>query len=189
MKRSTTWGAAVLLATIFAGTGSPRVAGAGEVISSAFTVQNLASTEASLQEGLSAAFSVQNLASTEAAFLEGISPAFTVQNGGGIVDVPPVLVHGPPAAWRIHPGLPNPFVAETILHYDVPRASDVKIRIFDVSGRLVRTVLSSTRVSAGYQAARWDGRDDAGRLSAAGIYFCRLEAPGFRGDQRLVLFR
>jgi flagellar hook assembly protein FlgD len=57
--------------------------------------------------------------------------------------------------------------------YDVPRAGDVSLRVFDVSGRSVRT-LAKGPVEAGSWSATWDGRDESGRRAAAGVYIARL---------------
>ena len=54
----------------------------------------------------------------------------------------------------------------------------VSLRVYDVSGRLVRTLVDGEK-GAGYHTAVWDGRDDAGTEVASGVYFCRMEAEAF----------
>jgi flagellar hook assembly protein FlgD len=58
-------------------------------------------------------------------------------------------------------------------------ADDVEVAVFDLSGRLVRT-LRQGRLEAGTQNIAWDGRDDDGRPAAGGIYFVRLRAGAAR---------
>jgi hypothetical protein len=84
--------------------------------------------------------------------------------------------------------VPNPFNPHTTIHYTVPRIGPVTIRIYDVAGRLVRTVLSEVR-RAGPHAVPWDGRDHAGGRVGSGVYFCRVESGGESVVHKLVLLR
>ena len=61
--------------------------------------------------------------------------------------------------------------------------------VYDVAGRLVRTLLDGAHREAGPHAAVWDGRDDGGRGAAAGVYFYRLRAEGFEEVKRMVMVR
>jgi spore coat protein A len=79
------------------------------------------------------------------------------------------------------PNRPNPFIEGTMLPFALPQAADVRFTAYDASGRLVRS-LALGRQSAGAHVVRWDGRDDAGRKVAAGMYLLRLEV----GDATLV---
>lgn len=68
---------------------------------------------------------------------------------------------------------PNPFHAATVISYKLPRAGTVRLAIHDLSGRLVRTLIREN-APAGKSQITWDGRDDAGRTVAAGVYACQL---------------
>jgi len=95
------------------------------------------------------------------------------------------------AAGRIAllPNEPNPFGAGTTLRFVVPPPGrSATVRVFDVTGRLVATLLDDEVVS-GPRAVAWDGTDAAGRPLASGVYFCRLEAGEERASRRLVLLR
>lgn len=70
---------------------------------------------------------------------------------------------------------PNPFNQATTIEYYLPDRSEVSITIFDLQGRLVRSLIKGF-ISAGYHTLDWNGRDEAGQLVASGIYFYRLEA-------------
>lgn len=83
---------------------------------------------------------------------------------------------------------PNPFTSSTSIQYAVPRTTQVTLRIYDASGRLVK-VLAEGAHSASSYAARWDGKDESGRQVQAGIYFCKLSAAGFESARRMVLLR
>jgi hypothetical protein len=91
-----------------------------------------------------------------------------------------------PAALALAPPAPNPFVARTVLHYALPRAAAVTLRIFDLQGRVVRTLADDATKPAGEYDATWDGRDAQGRAAGAGVYFARLTSDG-RTEMREVL--
>ena len=67
-------------------------------------------------------------------------------------------------------------------------AEPVTVEIFDVAGRRVRRVISGRR-DAGLHRERWNGRDDAGRDVASGVYFVRLRAAGVNRIGRVTLVR
>jgi hypothetical protein len=68
---------------------------------------------------------------------------------------------------------PNPFRQSTTIHYAVEHDAVVRMEIFDVAGRRLRTLVAE-RQGAGERTVEWDGRDDAGRSVAVGTYFCRI---------------
>ncbi len=84
---------------------------------------------------------------------------------------------------------PNPFQARTVLAYDLPRRGRVVLRIYDVSGRLVRSLVSGAWHEAGHHSVEWDGRDAAGAVTGPGLYFGRLEAGGESDVRRFVRIR
>ncbi len=72
---------------------------------------------------------------------------------------------------------PNPFNPGTSVHYRLDKPGDAGLTVFDVRGRRVRELVQGWR-SAGLYSADWDGRDDSGLETAAGVYVCRLESGG-----------
>jgi uncharacterized repeat protein (TIGR01451 family) len=93
-----------------------------------------------------------------------------------------------PTSYRLHGGRPSPFRARTMVHFDLPRSGSVSLRVYSVTGRLVRTLIDGPQ-PAGQAQALWDGRDSAGRLVAPGVYFTRLEAGEYRASRAVVLLR
>lgn len=81
---------------------------------------------------------------------------------------------------------PNPFHVRTVLAYDLPRQGAVTLRIYDVSGRLVRALVSGATQPTGRYSVEWDGRDGAGAAMGPGLYFGRLEAGSESDVRRLV---
>ena len=83
----------------------------------------------------------------------------------------------------------NPFRTETDVSFEIADAEGpASFTIYDVNGRLVRTLVSS-RLPAGRYDIRWDGRNEAGQRLASGVYFCRFEAGGVRETASVVLLK
>ncbi|MBZ0268959.1 right-handed parallel beta-helix repeat-containing protein [bacterium] len=94
----------------------------------------------------------------------------------------PFAAAGPVAARSY----PNPFRMQTTIEFELPDAAPVRLAVYDTAGRRVRTLVAGTVHAAGRVAVPWDGRDEAGRPVAAGVYFTRLIAGTATGTHRLV---
>jgi hypothetical protein len=90
---------------------------------------------------------------------------------------------GLPMAITLEQNFPNPFNPATVIKYDLPKDSHVRLRIFDVLGREVETLVDGLE-RAGYKSVNWNG---AGR--ASGVYFCKLEAGTFTAVRRMLLVK
>jgi uncharacterized repeat protein (TIGR01451 family) len=90
-----------------------------------------------------------------------------------------------PAAFDLSAPRPNPSGNTTQIRFDLPRAVDVNLSVFDVTGRRINTLIDDS-VSAGRFEATWDGRDQDGHAVAAGVYFLRLSAGEFGGVRKVV---
>ena len=93
-----------------------------------------------------------------------------------------------PHAFQLTGAVPNPFNPQTSIHYALPTTAPVTLRLYDVQGRLVRTLVEGIQPAGAHQV-RWDGRDDSGRASASGVYFARLTQGGSQQVKSLVLVR
>ena len=91
---------------------------------------------------------------------------------------------GVPLTAQLAQNYPNPFNSETVIEYELPQSGEIQLVIYDVTGQRVARLASGLR-EAGTYALRWDGRDDAGRRLASGVYLYRLEAPAMTGDRML----
>jgi len=83
---------------------------------------------------------------------------------------------------------PNPFNPVTYIEFVLDKSARAHVRIYDVSGKVLRTLVNET-LSAGKHRALWDGRDDSGRIMASGVYVCRLEAEGKSAVRKMVLLK
>ena len=81
---------------------------------------------------------------------------------------------------------PNPFNPRTTIAWDLPRRGQVRIAVYDLRGRLVRTLLDG-QAEAGSHRTVWDGQDRHGRAAAAGIYFVRLSGAAGDRTRKMVL--
>jgi hypothetical protein len=96
---------------------------------------------------------------------------------------------GVPKAFALRQNAPNPFNPSTTIYYDVPSGGgNVSLRVYDVSGRLVRTLVDGHETE-GSKSITWDGTGDRGQSIASGIYFYRMSAPGFNETKKMVLLR
>jgi len=94
----------------------------------------------------------------------------------------------PPAVVALYQNHPNPFNPSTTISFSLPTPSHVSLRIYDTSGRLVRSLLDAD-CDAGRREEIWDGRDDMGRELSSGVYFCRIEAGTIMETRKMVLLR
>ena len=83
---------------------------------------------------------------------------------------------------------PNPFNPSTTIRFGLVERAHVRLRIYDVAGRLVKTLVDGAR-SGGEHLERWNGTDSAGRTVASGVYLYRLEAGSFTETKKMVLLR
>lgn len=88
----------------------------------------------------------------------------------------------------LHSNTPNPFNPVTTIEFDLAARGNVQLRLYDVAGRLVRTLVDEVHLPARHRVM-WDGRDDHGRPVPTGIYFARLHAGDYEGSRKLVVLR
>jgi FlgD Ig-like domain len=89
---------------------------------------------------------------------------------------------------RLHQATPNPASSSIAFRYELGRSSRVAVRVYDMSGALVRTVVDAVQ-SPGQHAAAWDGRSDSGSDLASGVYLYRLVAEGYSETRKLTLLK
>lgn len=90
---------------------------------------------------------------------------------------------------RLDQNYPNPFTALTTIEYYLPAMSEnLSLRIYDTSGRLVRTLVDEP-LEAGYHSAAWNGKDESNRDAASGLYFYRIESTGYSESRQCIILR
>ncbi len=93
-----------------------------------------------------------------------------------------------PTTFDLSPNHPNPFNPTTSITYALPQAVEVKLVIFDLQGRHVRTLVDQ-RQPAGSYAITWDGRNEQGEVIASGVYLYQLRAGSFVQTRKMALVR
>lgn len=88
---------------------------------------------------------------------------------------------------------PNPFNPETWIPYQLSKSTEVTLQIYDISGRLVRTLDLGWKPTGSYMtqssAAYWDGRNNVGERVASGAYFYTLQTRDFAATRRMVILK
>ena len=95
---------------------------------------------------------------------------------------------GIPETYAVHQNYPNPFNPVTTLSYDLPEDGMVNITIYDMMGRVVKTLVNDQQ-SAGYRSTQWNATNDAGSPLSAGMYLYTIQAGDFRQTRKMVLLK
>lgn len=88
----------------------------------------------------------------------------------------------------LHQNVPNPFNPTTTIRFSVSEESHVQLAVYDVAGRLVRTLVDGIKPANEY-AIDWDGLDNDGLAVHSGVYFYRVEAAGYSDVRKMTLLK
>lgn len=94
-----------------------------------------------------------------------------------------------PDQFSLDQNYPNPFNPSTTIKFHVPSQSPVSIKIFDIVGREIRTLIGGTPYQAGNHQVLWDGKDNAGATVATGTYFYRMDADNFSVTRKMMVLK
>jgi len=94
----------------------------------------------------------------------------------------------PAGRFQLAQNNPNPFNPRTEIRFEIPRTQDVSLRIYDVRGQLVRTLVQGMQ-PAGVSAVVWSGEDDRGDQAASGLYFYRLVTDDGEQTRKMLLLK
>jgi hypothetical protein len=111
--------------------------------------------------------------------------AFTFGTG---VPTDPDAAPGLPLAVALHQNVPNPFNPSTVIPFDLPERTAVRLVIVDISGRVVRE-LESGVLEPGRHTATWNGRGTDGAPMSSGVYFARLVVGDWSSTRKLLLVK
>lgn len=93
-----------------------------------------------------------------------------------------------PDNYKLHQNYPNPFNPTTSIKFSVHKKSDIRLSIYDMLGREVRTFFVS-KAEPGTKTIEWDGKDNSGRIMSSGIYLCRMTADKFVESRKMILLK
>lgn len=107
--------------------------------------------------------------------------AAPADNGTTAVEPPGSVAMG----LQLYPNVPNPFGASTNIWFRIDRDQPVTVALYDLTGRLVRT-LARSLLTAGLHRVEWDGRDEASRSVRAGIYVVKVQTTGEQVWRKII---
>lgn len=148
--------------------GSP-VAGAGDVVSLTFRVLTEFEDNARFEIANGVVFDGSQLANP-------------------VVALGSLNVESTPTEFALLQNFPNPFNPETTIKYNVAEGTNVSLRIYNVVGQVVRTLVAEQQ-NAGRYTVRWNGTDDRGVSVSSGIYFYQISAGDFSDVKKLMLLK
>ena len=96
--------------------------------------------------------------------------------------------HVVPLKPLLYNNYPNPFNPSTTIEYSIPQTGRVKLRIFNMKGQKVKTLIDGD-IEKGRHRVVWNGRDERNRSVASGVYFIRLEAAGKSCTRKAMLLK
>ena len=94
-----------------------------------------------------------------------------------------------PYEYALHDNFPNPFNPETQVRFTLGAQENVKLVIYDIMGRQVRTLANGDSFNSGFHVLNWDGRDNVGEKVATGMYIYRIKAGDFIADKKMLLVK
>jgi hypothetical protein len=101
---------------------------------------------------------------------------------------PYISVADIPSEFKLEQNYPNPFNPTTTIPFQVPEACDASVKIYDIRGALVKTLMSS-HMEAGYYNLVWDGSNANGNRVASGVYLIKMMAGEYTETRKMVLVR
>jgi hypothetical protein len=124
--------------------------------------------------------------------IEASDEEFTIVSEGGefVLENTSLSIDGGvvPEVFALHQNYPNPFNPVTSLRYDLPEDGLVNITVYDMMGRIVKTLVNSSQ-TAGYKSIRWNATNDRNEPVSAGLYLYTIQAGEFRQTRKMVLLK
>jgi hypothetical protein len=127
------------------------------------------------------------VASNDADALKSIT-AQTAMNAEGLSPMGDVEFVELPETFNLSQNYPNPFNPTTTIQYQLPENVGVEVAVYDVQGRLVRSLVNQEQ-QAGTYTVQWDGRNSMGTQVASGVYVYQIRAGTFISTKRMVLVK
>jgi M6 family metalloprotease-like protein len=93
-----------------------------------------------------------------------------------------------PRKFALLPAYPNPFNPETTIRYELASRTHVSLRVYDVSGAVVRTLVDDVKAAGSYSLT-WNGKDNHGSSVSSGVYFYRITAGSFQDVRKMTLLK
>jgi flagellar hook assembly protein FlgD len=112
-----------------------------------------------------------------------------LENGSESLGIKDPITFIAPEDYRLEQNYPNPFNPNTMIRYTVPIDRKVSVKIYNVNGQLVNTLINNKLVSAGTHEVMWHGNNKNGLKVSTGMYFYSLEWAGMKKVKRMTLLK
>jgi hypothetical protein len=93
-----------------------------------------------------------------------------------------------PASFKLNQNYPNPFNPSTVISYQLASMSKVRIKVYDVLGKEIATLVNGQKPAGNYQVV-WDGTDNFGNKVTSGVYFYRIDTDNFVQTKKMILMK
>ena len=93
-----------------------------------------------------------------------------------------------PTAWALHQNYPNPFNPTTLIRYDLPQDAFVKITVFNMYGKVIKTIINEKK-SSGSKFIQWDATNNQGKIVSSGVYLYRIEVENFMQTKKMIFIK
>jgi hypothetical protein len=93
-----------------------------------------------------------------------------------------------PTEYELFNNYPNPFNPSTTIKYSVPKNSNIKVRIYNMMGQLIKTLVNESKSPGNYEV-QWYGKNEENLSVASGIYFYQLESENFVKTNKMILLK
>jgi hypothetical protein len=93
-----------------------------------------------------------------------------------------------PSMFKVNQNYPNPFNPNTNIEYRIVKQGNVEIEIYDINGRLVKSLLNTTQYPGSY-TIQWNGQDDGNKTVASGTYFYQVKSNGVQLVKKMLLLK
>ena len=98
------------------------------------------------------------------------------------------IIEEVPSEFKLYQNYPNPFNPKTVIRFDLPKESNVKILIYDVLGRLIKKIIDN-RQDIGFKTIQWDATNNYGKKVSDGVYLYSIEAGDFLQTKKMVFLK
>ena len=93
-----------------------------------------------------------------------------------------------PVVTALNGNYPNPFNPETMISFSLKEHANVSIEIYNIQGKLVKTLVNEERPAGNYTAI-WNGKDNSGRNVASGVYYYRMKAGKYSSTRKMIMLK
>jgi hypothetical protein len=92
-----------------------------------------------------------------------------------------------PETFALFQNYPNPFNPTTHIRFSLAAQTTVELKVYDLTGRIIRTLIGASNMTAGVHEISWDGLADDATRAASGVYFCQIASPEFTETIKMML--